>query len=231
MKPGTIFKQATYIGVLALLSNAAIAATATCPDNQPDPINPANQYYKLTTASSGLDAVCWDYGDGNYETTGPDYVVPPGGTAIKGNFDLELPVGWQQVALFEAPGKDPGNLPGTENGVTINTDNGTGADRSGTFSFSPDTLSQDVIIVFKSGNVTNVTWGAFRLFAGFVSDPSDAWEVLGTLAKDLSNVRVFTGPTDDFLVPIPAAVWLLGSGLIGLLAIGRRRRTGELASA
>ena len=29
---------------------------------------------------------------------------------------------------------------------------------------------------------------------------------------------------DIAAVPVPAAVWLFGSGLIGLLAIGRRRR-------
>ena len=35
------------------------------------------------------------------------------------------------------------------------------------------------------------------------------------------------GPGDEFTppVPLPAAVWLLGSGLLGLIGIGRRRRS------
>jgi len=31
------------------------------------------------------------------------------------------------------------------------------------------------------------------------------------------------------VVPIPAAVWLFGSGLLGLIGIARRRITGALA--
>jgi hypothetical protein len=34
---------------------------------------------------------------------------------------------------------------------------------------------------------------------------------------DLSNVRAFS------VVPIPAAIWLFGSGLLGLIGIARRK--------
>jgi hypothetical protein len=40
----------------------------------------------------------------------------------------------------------------------------------------------------------------------------------GGQIANLSNVRAFT------VVPVPAAVWLFGSGLLGLVAVARRRR-------
>jgi hypothetical protein len=45
---------------------------------------------------------------------------------------------------------------------------------------------------------------------------------LGTISFSSGDVLTFTG--NSSAVPIPAAVWLLGSGLLGLLGIGRRNR-------
>ena len=41
----------------------------------------------------------------------------------------------------------------------------------------------------------------------------------GGQVADLSNVRAFS------VVPVPAAVWLFGSGLLGLVGIARRKRS------
>jgi hypothetical protein len=41
---------------------------------------------------------------------------------------------------------------------------------------------------------------------------------LGGQIADLSNVRAFS------VVPVPAAVWMFGSGLLGLIGFARRRR-------
>lgn len=41
----------------------------------------------------------------------------------------------------------------------------------------------------------------------------------GTQIADLSNVRAFS------VVPVPAAVWLFGSGLLGLVGVARRKRS------
>jgi len=51
--------------------------------------------------------------------------------------------------------------------------------------------------------------------------------LLGTVTFDGSTLS-FTGETAA--VPIPAAGWLLGSGLLGLLGIGRRRREAVAAA-
>jgi hypothetical protein len=58
----------------------------------------------------------------------------------------------------------------------------------------------------------------------------------GTFAGDaggqgggLSHITFYD--TQQQVVPLPAAAWLLGSGLIGLFAVGRRRRNGVPAAA
>lgn len=52
--------------------------------------------------------------------------------------------------------------------------------------------------------------------------------MLNTAAFDLngvSSVKAFNATADGFaVVPVPAAVWLFGSGLLGLVGIARRKR-------
>jgi hypothetical protein len=51
--------------------------------------------------------------------------------------------------------------------------------------------------------------------------------VLGTAGVDASGNLTFTGNSTGggAPVPLPAAVWLLGSGLLGLVGVSRRRKT------
>ena len=43
--------------------------------------------------------------------------------------------------------------------------------------------------------------------------------------NNVSSVKSFTATADGFaVVPVPAAVWLLGSGLLGLVGVARRQR-------
>lgn len=44
-----------------------------------------------------------------------------------------------------------------------------------------------------------------------------------------NNEQFYVSAANITAVPIPAAAWLLGSGLVGLLGLGRRRRAGTLA--
>ena len=50
-----------------------------------------------------------------------------------------------------------------------------------------------------------------------------SWSFSGS--QSLSQVQL-DGVTDERtpVVPVPAAAWLLGSGLLGLVGIGRRRK-------
>lgn len=48
--------------------------------------------------------------------------------------------------------------------------------------------------------------------------------ILGTVTLDASGVLTFTGNGGGSPVPLPAAVWLFGSGLMGLVGVSRRRK-------
>jgi len=94
--------------------------------------------------------------------------------------------------------------------------------RSGSFSIAGDAGWQ-YLIAFKTGVAArDPDWMAFLLPRGVTSGE---WSISGQ--QSLSHVRLWGGLVDEPVVPqvpLPAAVWLLGSGLLGLLALGRRRR-------
>jgi hypothetical protein len=52
-----------------------------------------------------------------------------------------------------------------------------------------------------------------------------------TSATQLTNVALSFGTSAETVVPIPAAVWLFGSGLVGLIGIARRKITGGSSPA
>jgi hypothetical protein len=53
--------------------------------------------------------------------------------------------------------------------------------------------------------------------------------ILGSVALDATGKLTFTGNSSTTPVPIPAAVWLFGSGLMGLVGVSRRRKTATVA--
>lgn len=79
---------------------------------------------------------------------------------------------------------------------------------------------------------------ASSMFVSYVYSPGDfsvdpnipeAFRQLGTVAINALTGQVsFNAPT---AVPLPAAVWLLGSGLLGLAGISRRRMSSAAAAA
>jgi hypothetical protein len=87
---------------------------------------------------------------------------------------------------------------------------GTGSDRTEIFTFSVTGIDDDTVYSYAIGSTLNPSSGEFfsARIAGF----------------DMTNgveSAVFAGSTP---VPVPAAVWLFGSGLLGLVGIARRRR-------
>ena len=73
-----------------------------------------------------------------------------------------------------------------------------------------------------AGNPPNVIWFDFDpLVPG---TPIDIWKEIHCIDPNScsSPIQIAEFPT---IVPLPAAVWLFGSGLLGLVGISRRRKT------
>jgi hypothetical protein len=83
------------------------------------------------------------------------------------------------------------------------------------------------IIDTQTVNFGDMRIGGDKTFFGWIAMGGDVIttiELLGDLGED----RILYSALDDFhygaAVPIPAAVWLFGSGLLGLAAVARRRQ-------
>jgi hypothetical protein len=117
-------------------------------------------------------------------------------------------------------GVNPGNLPAGENvgfqataGFSVDTANGPPSNGVNT---STDILG----IVFGAGDLVN--------FAGVAAAVADGSLRFGLHVRDLQVVGAdgSTSTTSDSFVnevPLPAAVWLFGSALIGFAGISRRK--------
>jgi hypothetical protein len=86
---------------------------------------------------------------------------------------------------------------------------GTGSSRTSLLSFSITGVSSDTVYDYAIGSTLNPSSGQF--FAAHIAGFDETYGV--TSAQ-------FAGSTS---VPVPAAIWLFGSGLMGLIAVGRKK--------
>jgi hypothetical protein len=85
---------------------------------------------------------------------------------------------------------------------------------SGDFSFTAPAGYTNFVIAFKSGQgQLDPDWAAFILPNGVTSGD---WSISGNQA--LSHVNLYAQ-----VVPVPAAVWLFGTGLLSLIGVARRK--------
>jgi len=86
---------------------------------------------------------------------------------------------------------------------------GTGSSRTSLLSFSITGVSNDTVNSYAIGSTLNPSSGEF--FAAHIA---------GFDETDGVTSAQFAGST---VVPVPAALWLFGSGLLGLVAVSRRK--------
>jgi len=104
--------------------------------------------------------------------------------------------------------------------LQITSTGGNDAWDSGTFSFN---AFDPFLVVLGDGSDTEYHW---YLFEGKTGPQTGTWDTSVIFGgKDLSNITIYANDESFPPVPVPAAVWLFGSGLIGLVGIARRRRT------
>ena len=92
-------------------------------------------------------------------------------------------------------------------------------------------FAQEAALFFALGAADAINLNGGQAASLYYASSSGATELLDTGADRAvgTNLGIKARPLGEPLppVPLPAAVWLLGSGLTGLLATFRRRRSGE----
>jgi hypothetical protein len=199
----------TYGAALALSLGAtsANAVEAFCP------FGGAGAGVRLFTVDTTPVASCWDYDVGN--TNLPIDEIPLPGPGTPYDLKLQMPTGY---VLLDKSDETNNLYEGLLSGTPVGLESGL----SGTFQINLPSLDQ-YIIIFKTGTaILNPDWAAFLLPQGVLSG---SWSISG--AQELSHVELW----GKNVVPLPAAAWLLGSGLLGLFAVGRRRKSAQVAAA
>lgn len=128
-----------------------------------------------------------------------------------------LPSGWSATV---AP---PLNQADGFGGFDLQVSNG-GSNRLSTLQFSISNVSGDTLSTYFSNSATPAGQGVSPFsahVAGFTTGLTDSTGAAITSGYFGGGTTVV--PPSD--VPVPAAVWLFGSGLMGLVGVARRRRS------
>jgi hypothetical protein len=132
---------------------------------------------------------------------------------------------WSEIARIEIPEDDTTSTGFSDDPLSIGDLVRNDEDELISGSWSLDvTVWQSfasVMLVLNDGNVGNIFWTAWLLTPGSTFGHWMTQVPDGTF-KGLSHITAYASP-DAAVVPVPAAVWLFGSGLAGLLGAARRK--------
>jgi hypothetical protein len=113
--------------------------------------------------------------------------------------------------------------------LQLSSTGGTNPDTTGTFTFNnlSDAINNPFLVVLKEGAAGGGLY-AWYYFEGKPTGPlSGTWNTTNPFdERDLSHLTIYQigSGTPPQLIPVPAAVWLFGSGLLGLVGVARRRK-------
>lgn len=207
------FWNFALVGIVLTLSNSANAALID------------NGSFTTDTAS-GLDWLDLT------QTVNTEYSVVESQMGAGGQFEGWTLASRDQVITFLGNAGGNGVYDGTNN-TQINTDSGWNTENNGVVAplldiwgnFSNDPQNHSAHFIFDEQNqfdhytmgylfdTTKASWGLV----------SDLMEITTTWSGSAST-QVGAALVRTSVVPVPAAVWLFGSGLIGLAGIARRKR-------
>ena len=177
--------------------------------------------FLLPHAASASVITIIDNGDGDYSTTGAWITWTGDGT--QGDFDYKT-VGEDATASWALSGQTPGLYR-----VSVNWEEHTNRAVDAPYSVLDGATTLDTVEIDQTQAPNDFTEGGVL------------WEDLAvyTLAGDTLTVRLsdLASPSWNLVIadavrferlsaiPIPAAVWLFGSGLLGLVSMARRKKT------
>ena len=199
------FSHIALVGVLGMVALSASAAPVVLDSSLSCNFGNALNGIAVTDVTGNMGGAneCWGTFNGNDPgPSGDGFSV--GGTIFN----------------FVAKENTPGILEGMDIGLVVRPGGGA---PNGTWSFDPGKFAPtEFLIVLKAANAAG--------FAAWIFDGTEAnstsgtwlvgWTNGGGNTPDLSHLSIYA-PTP---IPIPAAVWLFGSGLLGLVGVARRKR-------
>ena len=199
--------------------NAVAATTVACPGTLP--ATESERQFFVTPNSDGEGRplpVCYASGDGN---------------GAAGN-DKDVILAANPTYLFLDKTGDAGGLANGALFAVQDSSSSTPAPGYTKGRFWVDATKlvgfENFIVAFTTGQPEKVTpdfaaYEFFNITECTAVNPCD-WMTQPRKSGGLSHATLYGIRGDDSqVVPIPAAAWLLGSGLFGLLALGRRRKT------
>jgi hypothetical protein len=195
-----IVAAAAFAGVLSVGSASAATYTSTGSCNVTDMSATADQCFGLVLPTSANDSESLL----NNNTFGSD-------TGLFGYTD------WDFLAKQETPPKagEPA-VTGTDIGLSVTP---TGGASSGDWSVNTGALDSFARLVFilKAGN----SFSSYLYEPGSNAGSSGSWATIALGNQDLSHLSIYTSPSP---VPVPAAVWLFGTALLGFIGMSRRTK-------
>jgi hypothetical protein len=195
---------------------ASAATTVYCPGTLP--ATPSAREFSVTPNSDGAGKpVCYLFGDGNGAAGNPSDVI----------------LAANPTYLFLDKTGDVGGL---ANGALVAVQDSTSASPApgnvkGRFWVDATKLVgfENFIVAFTTGQPPGITpdyasYKFFNITECTAANPCD-WMTEPDNSGSLSHATLYGTRSDGSqVVPIPAAAWLMGSGILGLLALGRRRK-------
>lgn len=217
---------ALVMGVLALGSSSSFAYTTSCPDGGAFPLNGCDLPGTGAGSFPYFDNVVGVTSKAKFDKEGAVTSFKISAKQYKGSVDNHLVVDTETSYLIEKPSyklsatfidettvegslKIGGSINGEKFSVT--------ADLAGPVDFSDDSTlwGFDTMNIVCSDLINTLTGGCTTNEVVYLN-------LLEAIGPDF-GAKISTAGRALTSVPVPAAAWLFGSGLVGLIAVSRRR--------
>ena len=218
--------SSAYAGILANSTTYTVTVEAgSCfafGDCTPLPANINGGSFTITTDATGDGFSVGGYNVGTYSATSGGVFTTGGPVAGSGTvndagaMDLDFAGRTGSAEFFGYLGTPAWNIDDSSR-VPLSTNTDAQFTTGSMSAYVPDTAS-DIALTLAGSGLSDNGDGTYSATLVSVSNIGEVWgSFSGTPYSEVYNVTVSA-------IPVPAAVWLFGSGLLGLVGIARRRK-------